>query len=111
MTVAPPKRKNANKLRSIAERYRNDPGIRHFLLRLLAVLGASLLVGVLLLTSERPDYLPANPIGNGKGIEVMQVIAQAKASRGADVAELTEAEINGYLRQFGQEMARLVPMQ
>ncbi len=29
---------------------------------------------------ERPDYLPANPSG-GKGIEVMQVIAQAKASR------------------------------
>ena len=29
----------------------------------------------------------------------MQVIAQAKASRGADVAELTEAQINAYLRQ------------
>ncbi|MEY2607262.1 MAG: hypothetical protein QOH31_5106 [Verrucomicrobiota bacterium] len=30
---------------------------------------------------ECPDHLPANPTG-GKGIEVMQVIAQAKASRG-----------------------------
>lgn len=29
----------------------------------------------------------------------MQVIAQAKASRGADVAELTETKINEYLRQ------------
>ncbi len=60
-----------------------------------AVLGVSLLAGVLLLICERPDHLPANPPGPGKGIEV----AQAKASRGADVAELTEAEINGYLRQ------------
>ena len=99
VTAAPPKKKNADRLRSIAERYRNHPGIRHFLLRLLAVLGAGLLMGVLVLIGERPDHLPANPPDAGKGIEVMQVIAQAKASRGADVAELTEAEINGYLRQ------------
>jgi sarcosine oxidase delta subunit len=56
-------------------------------------------MGVLVLICERPDNLPANPAGNGKAIEVMQVIAQAKASRGADVAELTEAEINRYLHQ------------
>jgi sarcosine oxidase delta subunit len=99
VTAAPPKKKNAGKLRTIAERYRNHPGIRQFLLRLLAVLGAGLLMGVVLLVCERPDHLPANPTGNGRGIEVMQVIAQAKASRGADVAELTEAEINGYLHQ------------
>jgi hypothetical protein len=68
-------------LRSIAERYRNHPGIRHFLPRLLAVLGASLLTGFLVMICECPDHLPANPTG-GKGIEVMQVIAQAKASRG-----------------------------
>jgi len=99
VTAAPPKKKNADRLRSIAERYRNHPGIRHFLLRLSAVLGASLLMGVLVLICERPDNLPANPADNGKAIEVMQVIAQAKASRGADVAELTEAEINGYFHQ------------
>jgi sarcosine oxidase delta subunit len=99
VTAAPPKKRNADRLRSIAERYRSHPGIRHFLLRLLAVLGASFLMGVLVLICERPDHLPANPSGNREGIEVMQVIAQAKASRGADVAEMTEAEINGYLHQ------------
>jgi sarcosine oxidase delta subunit len=56
-------------------------------------------MGVLVLICEHPDHLPPNPSGNGEGIEVMQVIAQAKASRGADVAEMTEAEINGYLHQ------------
>jgi sarcosine oxidase delta subunit len=100
VTAAPPKKaKNTERLRSIAERYRNHPAIRHFLLRLLAVVGASLLMGILVLVCERPDHLPSNSAGNGKGIEVMQAIAQAKASRGADVAELTEAEINGYLQQ------------
>jgi len=68
-----------------------------------AVLGVSLLAGVLLLICERPDHLPANPPGPGKGIEVMQ----AKASRGADVAELTEAEINGYLRQRAGRVPQL----
>lgn len=87
VTAAPPKKKNADRLRSIAEGYRNHPGIRHFLRRLLAILGAGLLMGVLVLMCERPDHLPANPPDAGKGIEVMQVIAQAKASRGADVAE------------------------
>ena len=100
MTAAPPKKKkHADRLRSIAERYRNHPAIRHFLLRLLSVLGVSLLAGILILIGERPDHLPANPSANAKGIEVMQVIAQAKASRGADIAELTEIEINDYLRQ------------
>jgi hypothetical protein len=56
-------------------------------------------MGVLVLVCERPDHLPAVSAGNGKGIEVMQVIAQAKASRGADVAELMEPEMNGYLHQ------------
>jgi hypothetical protein len=99
VTAARPKKTKADRIRSIAERYRNHPGIRPFLLRLLAVLGTSLLMGVLVLICERPDHLPANPTGNGKGIEVMQVIAQAKASRGADIPEMTEAEINGYLHQ------------
>jgi sarcosine oxidase delta subunit len=93
------KKKNADRFRSIAQRYRNHPGIRHFLFRLFAVLAASWLMGVLVLICERPDQLPANPSGNGEGIEVMQAIAQAKASRGADVAEMTEAEINEYLYQ------------
>lgn len=100
MTAAPPKKKkNSDRLRAVAERYRNHPAIRHFLLRLLLVLGVSLLAGVLVLICERPDLLPANLAGSGNGIEVMQVIAQAKASRGADVAQLTEGETNGYLRQ------------
>jgi hypothetical protein len=68
-------------LRSIAERYRNLSASGIFCPRLLAVLGASLLTGVLVMICECPDHLPANPTG-GKGIEVMQVIAQAKASRG-----------------------------
>jgi hypothetical protein len=54
---------------------------------------------MLIVICERPEHLPANLAGGGKGIEVMQVIAQAKASRGADVAELTEVQINDYLRQ------------
>jgi sarcosine oxidase delta subunit len=100
VTAAPPKkRKNSDRLRSIAERYRNHPAIRHFALRFLLVLGISLVAAIILAIFERPDHLPANSTGSGKGIEVMQVIAQAKASRGADVAELTEAEINDYLRQ------------
>jgi hypothetical protein len=51
VTAAPLKKKNADQLRSIAERYRNHPGIRHFLFRLSAVLGVSLLAGVLLMES------------------------------------------------------------
>jgi hypothetical protein len=100
VTAAPPKKtKNSDRFRSIAERYRNHPAVRHFLVRLSFVLGVSFLAGVFVLICERPDRLPASLPGNGKGFQVMQVIAQAKASRGADVAELTETEINGYLRQ------------
>ena len=42
--------------------------------------------------------MPAPPSG-GNGLAVMQVIAQAKASRGSDVAELSEADVNDYLAQ------------
>jgi hypothetical protein len=55
-------------LRSIAERYRNLSASGIFCPRLLAVLGASLLTGVLVMICECPDHLPANPTG-GKGIE------------------------------------------
>jgi hypothetical protein len=49
VTAAPPKKKNPDRLGLIAERYRNHPAIRQFLLRISAVLVASLLMGVLVL--------------------------------------------------------------
>jgi sarcosine oxidase delta subunit len=50
------------------------------------------------LICQPPEKLPAPPSG-GNGLAVMQVIAQAKASRGSDVAELSEADVNDYLAQ------------
>jgi hypothetical protein len=97
--ASPKKEKQSDRLRSLAERYRNHPAVRRFLRRLLLLLCASLAAGMVVAACKRPEYLSANPVTGERGIEVMQVIAQAKASRGADIAVLTEAQINSYLRQ------------
>jgi hypothetical protein len=75
-----------------------DAGLRHFLNRVVGVLIASFLVGCLITICEAPEGLP-EPQSAGNGLAVMQVIAQAKASRGSDVAELAQGEINEYLAQ------------
>jgi hypothetical protein len=72
--------------------------LRHFLNRLVGIVIAGFFFGCLVLIFQPPEKLPAPPSG-GNGLAVMQVIAQAKASRGSDVAELSEADVNDYLAQ------------
>jgi hypothetical protein len=75
-----------------------DSALRHFLSRLLGIVIAGFFLGCLVLICQPPEKLPA-PHPGGNGLPVMQVIAQAKASRGSDVAELSEADVNDYLAQ------------
>ena len=75
-----------------------DSALRHFLNRLVAIVIASFFFGCLITICQPPERLPA-PHSGGNALAVMQVIAQAKASRGSDVAELSEADVNDYLAQ------------
>jgi hypothetical protein len=75
-----------------------ESSVRHFLNRLAGVVIASFVLGCLFTICQLPEKLPA-PSSPGNGLAVMQVIAQAKASRGGDVAELSEADVNAYLAQ------------
>jgi hypothetical protein len=75
-----------------------DSALRHFLTRLVGVVIAGFSFGCLVLICQPPAKLPAAHSG-GNALAVMQVIAQAKASRGSDVAELSEADVNDYLAQ------------
>src|SRR3984957_2515996 len=75
-----------------------ESGLRYFLNRLVGVVIASFLFGCLITICQPPEKLPG-PRSGGNGLPVMQVIAQAKASRGSDVAELSEADVNDYLAQ------------
>jgi len=75
-----------------------DSALRHFLNRLVGIVIAGFFFGCVVLIWQPPEKLPAPPSG-GNGLAVMQVIAQAKASRGSDVAELSEADVNDYLAQ------------
>lgn len=91
--VAPAKAKPA-----VAPLGKVESSVRHFLNRLVGVVIASFAVGCLITICQSPERLPAAGSG-GNGLAVMQVIAQAKASRGGDVAELSEADVNAYLAQ------------
>jgi hypothetical protein len=65
-----------------------------------AVLG---LVAALLVEVYRlPDHLPPGSDPSEKGTEVVQAIVQARASRGADLMELTETQVNNYLAERAQ---------
>lgn len=75
-----------------------EAGLRYFLNRLVGVVMVSFLFGCLITICQPPETLPG-PRSGGNGLAVMQVIAQAKASRGSDVAELSEADVNDYLAQ------------
>ena len=75
-----------------------DSALRHFLNRLVGVMIAGFFFGCLVLICQPPAKLPT-PHSGGNALAVMQVIAQAKASRGSDVAELPEADVNDYLAQ------------
>src|ERR1700678_1983223 len=75
-----------------------ESGLRYFLNRLVGVVIASFLFGCLITICQPPEKLPGQRSG-GNGLAVMQVIAQAKASRGSDVAELSEADVDDYLAQ------------
>jgi hypothetical protein len=75
-----------------------DSALRHFLNRLVGVVIAGFFFGCLVLICQSPEKLPA-PHSGRNALAVMQVIAQAKASRGSDVAELSEADVNDYLVQ------------
>lgn len=75
-----------------------DSALRHFLNRLVGVVIAGFFFGSLVLIYQPPAKLPA-PHSGGNALAVMQVIAQAKASRGSDVAELSEADVNDYLAE------------
>jgi hypothetical protein len=74
-----------------------------FLLRLcpgslVGVVIASFVFGCLITICQPPENLPV-PGTPGNALAVMQVIAQAKASRGSDLAELSETDVNDYLAQ------------
>ena len=75
-----------------------DSALRHSLSRLVGLVIAGFFCGCLVVICQPPAKLPALHPG-GNGLAVMQVIAQAKASRGSDVAELSEADVNDYLAQ------------
>ena len=75
-----------------------EASVRHFLNRLVGVVIASFLLGCLFTICQSPEKLPP-AVSSENGLAVMQVIAQAKASRGGDVAELSEADVNAYLAQ------------
>jgi hypothetical protein len=83
---------------SVLSLNRFDSALRHFLNRLVGVVIAGFFFGCLVLICQPPAKLPA-PHSGGNALAVMQVIAQAKASRGSDVAELSEADVNDYLAQ------------
>jgi hypothetical protein len=93
-----PKRSGKSPKASAASSGKFDSVLRHFLKRLLGIVIAGFVFGCLVLISQPPEKLPAAPSG-GSGLAMMQVIAQAKASRGSDVAELSEADVNDYLAQ------------
>ena len=75
-----------------------DSAVRHFLNRLVGVVIAGFFFGCLVTICQPPEKLPL-PHSGGNALAVMQAIAQAKASRGSDVAELSEADVNDYLAQ------------
>lgn len=72
--------------------------LRDFLNRLVGVVIASFFFGCLVAICQPPEKLPMTHSG-GNALTVMEVIAQAKASRGSDVAELSEADVNDYLAE------------
>ena len=75
-----------------------------------AVLG--LVAALLVEVCRAPAYLPPGIDSNDKGTEVVQAMVQARASRGADLVELTETQVNNYLgerarpRSFLGDLAR-----
>jgi sarcosine oxidase delta subunit len=75
-----------------------DSALRHFLNSLVGIVIAGFVFGCLVSICQPPENLPA-PHSGGSGLAVMQVIAQAKASRGSDVAELSQVDVNDYLAQ------------
>jgi hypothetical protein len=77
---------------------RYESVVRHFLSRLLSVVVVSFFFGCLITICQPPANLPVAG-SSADGLAVMQVIAQAKASRGSDVAELSESDVNAYLAQ------------
>ena len=77
---------------------RVGPSVRGFLNRLVGLIVASFILACLVAICRPPVALPAQNT-TGHALAVMQVIAQAKASRGADVAELSEPDVNAYLAQ------------
>ena len=62
-----------------------------------AILG--LVAALLVEVCRPPDHLPPGVDSGDKGMEVVQAMAQARASRGADLVELTEAQVNNYLAE------------
>jgi hypothetical protein len=97
---APAKPKAVSPKAKAASLEKFDAALRHFLNRAVGILIVSFLAGCLITICETPEGLPAPASHSaGNGLAVMQVIAQAKASRGSDVAELSETEVNDYLAQ------------
>jgi hypothetical protein len=95
---APPEATTASAKARAASFEKSESGLRHFLNRSVGVVIASFFLGCLVAICQPPEKLPAPPSA-GSALTVMQVIAQAKASRGSDVAELSEADVNDYLAQ------------
>jgi hypothetical protein len=66
----------------------------------LAVLG--LVAALLVEVCRPPDRLPPGIDSSDMGTEIVQAMVQARASRGADLMELTESQVNSYLGERAQ---------
>ena len=97
----------AKSKRASASFGKTGPNIRRFLNGLVGVVIASFVFGCLITICQPPENLPV-PGTPGNALAVMQVIAQAKASRGSDLAELS----NRFRQvEFEQGMVKLIPEQ
>jgi hypothetical protein len=95
---APPKTTKVSPKARAVSFEKLESGLRHFLNWSVGVVIASFFFGCLVTICQPPEKLPT-PHTAGSALAVMQVIAQAKASRGSDVAELSEIDVNDYLVQ------------
>ena len=97
-STVPPKASSPPPKARAASFEKFESALRDFLYRLVGVVIASFFFGCLVAICQPPEKLPMTHSG-GNALTVMQVIAQAKASRGSDVAELSEDDVNDYLAE------------
>ena len=81
---------------------RGQPGWRYGFVSFLQFAALGLVAALLVEVLRPPDQVLPGIDSSDKGMEVVQAMAQARASRGADLMELTEAQVNNYLAERAQ---------